>query len=334
MPQYDVYGLGNALLDIEYEVTPAFLAENNIDKGVMTLVDEARQLELATLLGNESRKKVACGGSAANTMIALEHFGGRGFYTCKIASDQTGDHYYKDMRDCNLDSTFDTQHRQEGNTGTCMVFVTHDADRTMYTHLGISESLSVNELNLEALKNSKYLYIEGYLMTSPTAFEAVQLAKKTAQENGVKVSITLSDPFIVGNFKSQFEQTIGDGVDLVFCNEEEAMMYTGTQTAQEAAEVLKQYSKQFVITLGSKGSLIFDGKEQMQVSAEKVEVIDTLGAGDMYAGTFLAGITQGMTYLDAGIMASRASDKIVTQYGPRLSREEVQAIKNEMMATQ
>lgn len=332
MAQYDVYGIGNALLDIEYEVTPEFLVENKIDKGLMSLVDEDRQIELTASLDNEQRKKVACGGSAANTMIAIEHFGGRGFYSCKIASDETGDHYYKDMRGCNLDSTFDTQHRQEGNTGTCMVFVTHDADRTMNTHLGISESLSVNELNLEALKDSKYLYIEGYLMTSPTAFEAVQLAKKTANENGVKVAITLSDPFIVGHFKEQFLQTIADGVDLIFCNEEEAMMFTQTQTAQEAAEVMKQHCKQFVITLGAQGSLVFDGSEQMQIRPEKIDVIDTLGAGDMYAGAFLAGITQGMSYLDAGIMASRASAKIVTEYGPRLSREEVQAIKNEMMA--
>jgi len=327
---FDVYGIGNALLDIEYEVTPEFLAKNNIQKGLMTLVDEARQLELAKILGEASMRKVACGGSAANTLIALSYFGSKAFYSCKIANDQTGEHYYKDMKQAGLASNLDFQTHQKGHTGKCMAFVTHDADRTMNTFLGISESLSIHELHEPGVKTSKYLYIEGYLMTSPTAFLAVQKAKKIAESHGVKIAITLSDPFIAGHFKNNFLEILNNQpVDLLFCNQDEAFVFTETQDLDGAISVLKTKAKKFVITLGSKGSLVFDGLDSHLISPTPVKVVDTLGAGDMYAGAFLAGITQGLDFKKSGELASRASSQVITQYGSRLSREEILKIRSE-----
>lgn len=334
MARFDVYGIGNALLDIEYEITHEFLEKNNIEKGVMTLVGEARQLELARLLGEASMRKVACGGSAANTLIALSYFGGKAFYSCKIANDQTGDHFYNDMREAGLATNLDFQTHERGHTGKCMVFVTHDADRTMNTFLGISETLSINEIHEPAIKESQYLYIEGYLMTSATAFLAVQKAKQIAKAHGVKIAMTLSDPFIVGHFKEQFLKIIDTGVDLLFCNEEEAFMFTQTSDLDSAIENLKKIAKAFVITLGSKGSWVFDGQAGYLIQPLPVKVVDTLGAGDMYAGAFLAGITQGLDFKKAGDLASAASAKIVTEYGPRLSRKEIEKIREEFLAMQ
>ncbi|MDF2530369.1 MAG: sugar kinase, ribokinase, partial [Gammaproteobacteria bacterium] len=147
MKRYDVYGIGNALLDIEFDVYPEFFLDNGIEKGVMTLVDEAQQALILAKLGLANHRKIASGGSAANTMIAIQQFGGKGFYSCKIANDESGDHYYRDMRSAGLDSNFDTQVRQSGHTGKCLAMITHDADRTMNTFLGISETLSEHELN-------------------------------------------------------------------------------------------------------------------------------------------------------------------------------------------
>ncbi|MDF2940434.1 MAG: carbohydrate kinase PfkB family [Gammaproteobacteria bacterium] len=330
MKQYHVYGMGNALLDIEFEVYPEFFAENGIEKGVMTLVDEARQSLILRKLGLANHRKIASGGSAANTMIALQLFGSKGFYTCKIANDEAGDHYYREMRAAGLDSTFDTQVRQAGHTGKCLAMITHDADRTMNTFLGISETLSEHELNVEALKNSEYLYIEGYLMTSPTALHAVKKAKSIAQAYGIKTSISLSDPAIVKYFKSQFLEVTKEGVDLLFCNQEEAYEFCDTRDLEVVKETLTTVAKSFVITCGSKGSIVFDGSKFIEIAPFPVHAVDTLGAGDMYAGAFLAAITQGYPCELAGKLASLTSAKVVTQYGPRLSQDDINHIKSQV----
>lgn len=324
--QYHVYGLGNALLDIEYDATAELLTELGVQKGVMTLIDEARHLEILARLKNVARRKVASGGSAANTMIALQQFGGKGFYTCKIANDETGNFYYQDMRAAGLASNLDTQTRPSGHTGKCIAFVTPDSDRTMQSFLGITETLSVDEVNESALLASDYLYIEGYLVTSPTARAAVARAQTLAHQHGIKVSLTLSDPAIAQYFKPQFEEILNRGVDLLFCNHEEALIYTGCKTVAEAAQALRKTVKQFAMTLGPQGSLLWDGTRLIEVSPHPVKAIDTLGAGDMYAGAFLYGITQGWSWENAGALASRASARIVTQYGPRLNKDEAQAL--------
>ncbi|MDF2691552.1 MAG: PfkB domain protein [Gammaproteobacteria bacterium] len=331
MKRYNVYGIGNALLDIEFEVYPDFFSEHGIEKSVMTLVDESRQSLILEKLGLANHRKIASGGSAANTMIALQQFGSKGFYSCKIANDEAGDHYYQDMRAAGLDSNFDTQLRQAGHTGKCLAMITRDADRTMNTFLGISESLSEHELDLEALKNSEYLYIEGYLMTSPSALHAIKKAKSIAHSYGTKISISLSDPAIVKYFKAQFLEITSDGVDLLFCNQEEAFEFCDTHNLEMVKQTLKTIAKSFVITRGSQGSIIFDGQNFIEVEAVKVEAVDTLGAGDMYAGAFLAAITQAYPYELAGRMASLASAKVVSQYGPRLDQEDIDWIKAKVL---
>ena len=156
--QYDVYAIGNALVDMEYEVNDLFLSKYKIDKGLMTLVDEVRQNELLDALGG-TPKNQQCGGSAANTIIAVAQFGAKGFYSCKVASDPIGNFYFQDLQNNKVDSNLQTQLHHSGTTGKCLVMVTSDAERTMNTFLGITASISTDEVVPQAIKNSKYMYM-------------------------------------------------------------------------------------------------------------------------------------------------------------------------------
>jgi sugar/nucleoside kinase (ribokinase family) len=329
MTQYDVYGIGNALVDMEYEVTPEMLEHLKINKGVMTLMDEAHQNEVLEKLDGHFCKK-SSGGSAANTLVAISQFGGTCFYSCKVANDETGSFYLEDLLNCGVDTNLKTQERQAGITGKCLVMVTPDADRTMNTFLGISSSLSANEIVSEALKNSKYLYLEGYSVSSPTALEAAIYARDIARESGVKTALSLSDPNMVDFFKPGLLKMIDSGLDLIFANESEALKMADTDDFSAALEYFKQIAKQFAITRGEKGSLVFDGETFIEIAPKKVQAIDTVGAGDMYAGAFLYGITHNMSIEEAGKLASAASAKVVTSFGPRLSQEETIHCLNEI----
>lgn len=317
MTEYNVYGLGNALADIEFEISVDRLQELKIDKGVMTLIDADRQHEILERLSDLS-PKLSCGGSAANTAIAISQFGGHSFYSCKVANDETGKVYLEDLIRNGVDSNLLLTDRSDGVTGKCIVFVTPDADRTMNTHLGISAEFSPEELVSEAIVKSQYLYVEGYLVTSPSGRAAAIRACEIARESGVKTSLSLSDPNMAEFFKDGLLEMIGSGMDFIFSNESEALKLAKTEDMSEAIAYLKSLSKGFAITRGSSGSLIFDGEEMLEISPVKVEAIDTVGAGDMYAGAFLYGITNGMNFTQAGNLASRASAKIVTSFGPRL----------------
>ena len=329
MKKYNVYGIGNALVDLEFKVSDEFIKEHTIQKGLMTLVDEETQTRLITAIDHNNTQKKS-GGSAANTVIAVSQFGGKAYYSCKVSSDEFGDFYLSDLGDAGIRTNLDETEREEGITGKCLVMITDDADRTMNTFLGITTDLSVNEVDEAAIKDSEYIYLEGYLVASPTALEAMKLTKKIAEESGVKTAITLSDPSIVNAFRSQFQDVIGASVDLLFCNEEEAIMYTGKSNLMEAREELKKDAKRFVITQGPNGAMIYDGDTFIDIEPYTVHAVDTNGAGDMFAGAFLYGITHGLGYAGAGKLASLASSKIVAQYGPRLKWHEVQSILNSM----
>lgn len=320
MKKYHVYGVGNALVDMEFEVEDSFFEKNSIDKGVMTLVDEARQHELMSHLDAFEGKK-ASGGSAANTIIASSYFGANSFYSCKVASDELGDFYVADLLAAGVDSNVDDG-RKEGITGKCLVMITPDAERTMNTYLGITETFSVDELHQSAIANSEYLYIEGYLVTSDTGRHAAIEARKIAEKNAVKTALTFSDPAMVQFFKDGLKEMIGERVDLLFCNDAEAMSWADTDDLQVAIESLKQVASSFAITLGSKGALLFDGHQMVEISPHPVEAVDSNGAGDMFAGAFLYGITHGHSFYEAGNIASLAAARVVSQFGPRLNADQ------------
>jgi sugar/nucleoside kinase (ribokinase family) len=207
-----------------------------------------------------------------------------------------------------------------------MVMVTPDADRTMNTFLGITATYSEEELDLNALKNSKWLYVEGYLVASPSGQKAALSAIDFARKNNVKTAFTMSDPNMVKFFRENINAIIGSGVDLLFCNEDEAKEFTGKDDVLAAREELKKIAKNFVITLGKNGSIIWDGTTFIDIEAYNVDAIDSNGAGDMFAGAFLYGITNGHTFASSGTLASRASSKVVSQFGPRLEKSQAQDI--------
>ncbi|MDH5387294.1 MAG: adenosine kinase [Gammaproteobacteria bacterium] len=320
MKKYDVYGLGNALVDMEFEVEDSFLELMRIDKGIMTLVDEEEQHRLMTHLDAFEGNK-ASGGSAANTLIAVAAMGGSSYYTCKVADDDLGQFYLNDLKEAGVDTNMNGTH-PNGITGKCLVMVTPDAERTMHSFLGISSELSINELHKDNIANSEYCYMEGYLVTSPTGKEANIEARKIAEANGVKTAFTFSDPGIVEFFGDQLKETIGDGIDLLFCNEKEAMGFTQKDNITDAIEVIKTFSKNFAVTLGSEGAVAYDGSTLYEIAPHKVKAIDTNGAGDNFAGAFLYGITHGMNYQQAGDLASKTAAQLITKFGPRLTPEE------------
>ena len=328
--KYDVFGMGNAMVDIVFEASDDFISRFDIKKGLMTLVDEERQNELIQAQELD-QNKMQCGGSAANTIIGVNQFGGNSYYACKVADDEYGHFYLEDLRSTGVDTLYTESTVPQGVTGKCLVMVTEDASRTMQTFLGITTEFSRKEVDTAALKESAYLYIEGYLITSEEGKEAMKFAKRVAESHGVKTSLTLSDPSIVEYFKDGFKEVIGDGVDLLFCNEEEALSYTGTSDIMEAREALKSIAKTFAITQGKNGAMIFDGDTFIDIEPYPVDAIDTVGAGDMFAGAFLYGITHKHSMAEAGKLASLASSKVVTQFGPRLQWHETRDLLNHLM---
>ena len=322
MSNYDIYGLGAALVDTEIEVTEVDLQDLEIDKGVMTLVDEERQADLIAKLNDHLKtSKRASGGSAANSIIAASYFGSSTWYSCKVADDDNGKFYLNDLAEAGV-AYREKNEYGEGTTGKCLVMITPDAERTMNTYLGISELLSIDDIDEDALLASKYAYVEGYLVTSATGLPAASRLKHLAQQNGVLTAISLSDPAIVQFFREGLLEIIGDGVDILFCNEAEALNFTQTDSIENAKTALNQYARSWAITRGAEGALVFDGKNEYSITPYKVTAVDTNGAGDMFAGAFLYGLTQGIGYEKAGQLASKASSVVVSQYGPRLTAEQ------------
>ncbi len=315
MKKYHIYGMGNALVDMEIEVSNDFIKETNIEKGLMILVDEKRQQQVLEKIG--SHHKRACGGSAANTIIGARQLGARTFYSCKVANDETGDFYFSDLMKEGVQTNLHGQ-REAGVTGKCMVFVTPDADRSMETFLGITATFSESELVWDELKDSEYLYIEGYLVTGDSGRYAAIKAREFAREHGVKVAFTFSDPGIVSYFKDGLAEIMGDKIDLLFCNEAEALAFTGKENVSEALKELAQVSHQVAITQGPKGALLWDGQKEVDILTREVQAVDTNGAGDLFAGSFMYALTNGHTFAEAGKLACACSSLLVTKFGPRL----------------
>ncbi|MGD1952495.1 MAG: adenosine kinase [Leptolyngbyaceae cyanobacterium] len=329
-PKYDVYGLGNALVDIECPLSVETLTAIGMDKGVMTLLDEAVQNTAIAQLNNHKTKR-SCGGSAANTLIAISQLGGKTFYSCKVANDEYGQFYTQDLVDCGVDTNLSSHSPDAGITGKCLVLVTPDADRTMGTFLGISSQLSETDLNPDAITEAVYTYIEGFLVSGETSKHAAIKASQLAQDAGRKVAMSLSDFNMVKFFKPGLLEMIGNGVDLLFANESEALLMADTEDLATAIEHIKTLAKTFAITRGPEGSIIFDGEQLLEIAPYPVTAIDTVGAGDMYAGGVLYGLTHGLSWVNAGELGSKASAQLVTAYGARLATEKLQTVLKQVV---
>ena len=318
--QYDIAAIGAALVDTEVLVTDQDLADIQLQKGLMTLSDAAQQRKnLSHLREHIHSAKRACGGSAANSMIAASLLGAKSHLICQVANDNDGKFFLSDLSKAGVDYNHNHQSR-EGITGTCLVLITPDAERTMNTCLAISESLSTNNIDEETIANASWVYIEGYLATSETGKEAARRVVELSKQHGTRVAFSLSDPGIVQYFGEAMQYIAAPGVDLIFANEEEAKSFTNTDSIESAAQAITNSCNQYAITLGANGALVGDANSQSKIAGEAVKAIDTNGAGDAFAGAYLTAISQGQTREAAASFACKAAARVVSQMGPRLSK--------------
>jgi hypothetical protein len=323
---YNVFGVGNAIMDMQVRCDDAFLESNGIEKGIMTLVDEKRQQSILDAL-TEHDVHYCSGGSAANTIVGIADMGGTTAYACKTGADSFGRRYLEEMN--KLGITIEVP-RTEGQTGSCVVLITADAQRTMLTNLGISSALHADDIIESEVSKAKYVYVEGYLFAGESTKAAALRAIDLAKANRVKVALTISDPFLVDICRKQFRKLIEGPVDLLFCNEEEARALTGLEDPIDCAHDIHRHCENVALTLGRKGSIIMHEGEVWPVEGLEVEAVDTTGAGDMYAAGVLYGITNGLSWHQAGHLGSHAAARVVAQLGARLpkplSREEIEVL--------
>lgn len=324
---YDVFGVGNALVDVQAHVTDEVLTELDYAKGIMTLVDDDAQAQVLSRLAGADINRCA-GGSAANTIMGIADFGGRAAYAGKTAADEIGEFFIKDMNEIGVGVHVPAA--SSGRSGTCVILITDDAQRTMLTSLGVSATLSPDDINEDELKKATYVYVEGYLFAGEPTRSAALHALKLAKKHNVKVAFTVSDPFLIQYHRDEFWSLIEGPVDLLFCNHEEARALTGKHDAVDCAHEIHKHAENVALTLGADGSLLMHEGEALPIEGVNVKAIDTTGAGDMYAAGILYGITNGLSWKQAGHLASHAAARIVAQNGARLAkpftREEIEQL--------
>jgi sugar/nucleoside kinase (ribokinase family) len=312
---FDVVGIGNALVDVIAHHDDPFIAANHLEKGAMTLIDPARALELYAAMGPGVEMS---GGSAANTMCGIASFGGRAGYIGKVADDQLGEVFAHDLRAVGVG--FAQNLATVGvPTGRCLIVVTPDAERTMNTCLGVSELLGPDDVDEALVSSAKVLYMEGYLWDKPDAMDAYRKAARVAHGAGGTVSLTLSDSFCVSRHHRAFLDLIANEVDLLFANEIEICELFSTDRVEDAVGPLIEHCEMAAITLGSRGSMIVERSGVVtHVAVQEVkEVVDTTGAGDLYAAGFLYGYTQGAGVAECGRLGSVAAAEVISHVGAR-----------------
>lgn len=320
--RYDVLTICNALVDIVYKATDMELAQFNLRKGHMNLVESEKQnIILSHFAGRDAT--VELGGSSLNAMRALAMLKKKTVFAGMLAKDRYGFTVEKRMEELNIKA--DLHYTDKDSTGTCVVLVTEDGERTMNTHLGASRLYTKKIIPVEDLKNTKAFHISGYQWDTKEQKEAIYEALKLAKEAGCEISFDLADPFVVRNHKDEFAKVIKDYADIVFANEEEAHLLFGL-FAEETAEKIASQGACAVIKLGAKGALIQKDKEIFRIGAVPTQVVDTTGAGDMFAAGFLYGYLSNFGLEVAGNIAAYLASDVISRFGANLSEESVQFI--------
>ena len=315
MPQFDVLCIGNAIVDIIARCDEAFLVDNSIVKGAMNLIDAERAELLYARMGPAIE---ASGGSAGNTAAGIASFGGAVAYIGRVADDHLGRVYAHDIRAQGV--AFDSRPLEGGApTARSMIFVTPDGERSMNTYLGASVELGPEDVEEDKVRASRITYFEGYLWDPPRAKEAIRLAAAQAHAAGREVAMTLSDPFCVDRYRGEFLELMRSGaVDIVFANESELKSLYETASFEAGLEAIRGDCRLAAVTRSEKGSVVIRGSETVEVMALSVdEVVDTTGAGDLYAAGFLAGYTKGRGLAECGALGSLAAGLVIAQVGPR-----------------
>jgi len=314
MNKYNVFAVGNALVDIIASVNDNFLKENKLRKGFMTLVDTEFQTKILQQLNQNT--SLRSGGSAANTMIGIANCGGNGVYIGKVANDTNGAFYKMDMEKFGI--VYEVK-PGDGVTGTCVVLTTPDGERTMLTNLGISSELSKSDIDEEKLAQSEIVYVEGYLWDKETTKQACLHTMQIAKKLGKKVSFTYSDPFCVNRSREDFLKITQEYVDIAFCNHEEAMAITSTENPEDAIYELSHLTSLAFMTWGAQGAYIANQGLIKHIPGFSVKPVDSNGAGDAFAAGVLYGLTHGYSVEKACRWGNYMASRVILEIGPRLS---------------
>ena len=317
MAELDVVGIGNALVDVLTHAPEDFLRRHGLAKGTMQLVDEARARDLYAAMGPGIE---ISGGSAANTIVGVASFGARAHYVGKVRDDQLGEVFSHDLRAMGVG--YATPVATDGpSTGRCLIVVTPDAQRTMSTYLGASTGLGPPDIDKRLIERARILYLEGYLFDPPDAQEAFRVAADIAHAAGRKVALTLSDPFCVDRHRAAFVDLVERHVDILFANEAEIRSLYEVPDFEGAVARVRGHCEVAALTRSERGSVIVSAGDVHVIEAERVAaVVDTTGAGDLYAAGFMVGLSRGLTLPACGRLGAIAAAEIISHVGARPMR--------------
>lgn len=312
---FDVVGIGNAMVDVLWECEDEFLSKNGVEKGIMQLTDRDRGVELYDRIGPA---KEISGGSAANTIAGIAHLGGKTAYVGKVKDDQLGAIFSHDLRA--QGATYETPlapKTHEAETGRCIVLVTPDGERSMNTYLGVTEFLSPDDIDTNQVADASWIYLEGYRFDGPESHAAFAKAIEACKSNGGQVAITLSDPFCVDRHRDAFRDLIRDHTDLLFCNRAEMLSMYQTEDFDAALAQAASETEIVACTDGENGSHVLAEGQRWHVPAYPVNIVDATGAGDLFAGAFVWGLTNGYDYQTCGKMGCLAASEVISHIGAR-----------------
>lgn len=329
--KYDISALGNALVDTQYKVSSEFLSGVGIEADTMTLASAEEQapiIEKLISMGSESVSD--CGGSATNSLVAAANYGSNCHHVCRVADDEDGTRYLDSLRAAGVKHIGVSSENSDMPTGKCLILVTPDAKRTMISMLGVSAYLGASDIDYEVVENSKIFYIEGYMVTSDDNFNAVISTLEHLKGKDVLKALSLSDAGIVHGFKDKFDLIESYGIDMIFCNDDEAIAFSGKENLEDAIEFYKNKSYMTAVTKGADGSVVVQNGVEYLAPAEKITPVDTNGAGDMFAGSFMHAFLQGHDVEACARFSNYASSKVVETFGPRLSSDGYAEVLNKL----
>jgi sugar/nucleoside kinase (ribokinase family) len=313
-PTLDVVGIGNAIVDVLSQADESFMQQEKLAKGTMALIDEGRAHELYGKMGPGIE---ASGGSAANTIAGVASLGGKAAYIGKVADDLLGKVFAHDLRATGV--KYDTMPLKDGPaTARCLILVTPDAQRTMNTFLGASVEFQPVDIDRDLIASAQITYLEGYLFDRHAAKEAFRHAGEIAHNAGRKVSLTLSDPFCVDRHRGDFRELIRGQIDILFANEAEICSLYETQDFEKAVAAVRSEAEIAVLTRSEKGAEVVTAKDRVKVLAAPVaKVVDTTGAGDLFASGFLYGFTRGRDMAHCAKLGALCAAEIISHFGAR-----------------
>ncbi len=327
MKDIQLFGLGNGLVDIQYEVEETELAELGLKKGEMRLVESEKQRGLLEKYSHRKFNRCS-GGAAANTIICFSQLGGKAAYSTVLGKDEFGQFYANEFIELGIE--LKAEMLDNYPTGTCFVFITPDSERTMHTSLGATAFFGKHNIDETIISRSQWIYAEGYKFTAQSSTEALFYSVELAKKHGTKVSLTFSDVFIIDSFRENLQKVVNQS-DLIFCNENEAICYTGKQNVEDAVEALSRECPNVVVTLGGNGSIVKWEGNIYRIPSYPARPVDTTGAGDCFAGGFMYGIITTGNPVIAGHIASAVGARVVSQMGARISGD-IKELRDEILS--